>query len=213
MWEFRLGNNCGLSVGPLGPTHVIIEDIGIIHSIPNITIISPSDGIEYQKAISVAPDIDSPVFLRIHRQQTIRVNKEDFKFKVGKGTILKKGKDLSLFTYSTMVSKSLEAAKILGSKGIDVEVINISTLKPVDKNLIIESSLKTKKVVTVEEHSISNGLGSIIANILIKENPVKMKMIGIEDTFVIVGQYDELINYYGLTGPKIAANIYDFVNR
>lgn len=206
-----VGNNCGLSVSPLGPTHVIVEDVGVIRSLPNITIISPADGPEYRKAVISAVNIDGPVYLRIHRQKTKRINPDDYKFEVGKGSVLRKGSDVTVIATSTMVSRSLEAAEILKSEGIDAEVINIHTLKPIDKNILLESSSKTKKVVTVEEHSIVNGLGSAVADVLIKENPVKMDMIGIRDTFAVVGQYEELLDYYGLTGPKIAESIKSFL--
>ena len=112
-----------------------------------------------------------------------------------------------------MVPKTLEAAQILADKGISPEVINMSTLKPVDREAVLESSLKTRRVVTVEEHNIVNGLGTAVADVLIKENPVKMKMIGIKDIFAVVGDYNEVIDYYGLTGPKIAVQVEEFLKQ
>lgn len=206
-----VGNNCGLSVSSLGPTHVVVEDVGVISSLPNITIISPCDGPEYSKAVVSASEIDGPVYLRIHRMKAKRLNPENYEFKVGKANILRKGSDVTIISYSTMVSRSLEASKILQEKGINAEVINMHTLKPIDEDTILESSCKTKKVVTVEEHSIVNGLGGAVASLLVRENPVKMKMFGIMDTFPVVGEYEELLEYYGLTGPKIAAGIEYFL--
>ncbi len=206
-----MGNNCGFSVGSLGPTHVILEDASVLKSLPNMTIISPADGPEYRQAIFAAARINGPVYIRVHRLKTRRINHGDYKFEVGKASVLQKGNDITIIAISTMVEKSLEAAKILENKNIHAEVINMHTLKPIDSEIILESSSRTKKVVTVEEHSIVGGLGSSVADVLIKHNPVKMKMIGINDEFAKVGEYDELIEYYGLTGEKIALNIENFL--
>ena len=207
-----MANNCGFSVGPLGPTHVVIEDVGVIGSLPNITIISPADGPQYRESIVKAAQFDGPVYMRIHRQKARRINAEDYSLRIGKGDVVVRGNDLTIIASSSMVANSMDAAAILKNKGISAEVINISTLKPIDSQLILESSAKTKKVVTVEEHSIVNGLGSIVANILSASGPVLLKKIGIEDKFAIVGEYDELIDYYGLTGEKIAVSIENFLN-
>jgi len=151
--------------------------------------------------------------MRLGRQKIRRINKEDYEFKIGKGNILRKGNDITVIATSTMVSRALDAADILHDRQIELEVINIHTLKPIDREIILESSIKTKKVITVEEHSIINGLGSAVADILIEENPVKMKMIGINDLFTVIGEYDELLDYYGLTAPKIAVKIQNFLDK
>ena len=208
-----MGNNCGFSVSALGPTHVILEDVAIMRSIPNITIISPCDGLEYYQAVFAAAETEGPVYIRIHRQKVKRVNPENYRMTVGKANTIRDGSDVSIITCSSMVPKTLEAAQILADKGIDADVINMSTLKPVDREAILESSLKTRRIVTVEEHNIVNGLGTAVADVLIKENPVKMKMIGIQDLFAVVGDYDEVIDYYGLTGPKIAVQVEEFLNQ
>jgi len=206
-----MGNNCGFSVSALGPTHVILEDVSIMRSLPNMTIISPCDGPEYYQSVFAAAEIEGPVYIRIHRQKIKRLHSSDYKFKVGKGEILKKGSLVTVITCSSMVHEVLEASSKLEKKSIECEVINISTIKPVDRDLILSSSLKTKKVVTVEEHTIVNGLGSAVADVLSRENPVKIRMIGINDIFAVVGEYDEVLDYYGLTGPKIARNVEDFI--
>ena len=208
-----MGNNCGFSVSALGPTHVILEDVAILRSIPNITIISPCDGLEYYQAVFAAAETTGPVYIRIHRQKVKRVNPENYRLTVGKANTIRDGSDVSIITCSSMVPKTLEAAQILTGKGIDAEVINMSTLKPVDREAILESSLKTRRIVTVEEHNIVNGLGTAVADVIVKENPVKMKMIGIKDIFAVVGDYDEVIDYYGLTGPKIAVQVEEFLNQ
>ncbi|MBN2072728.1 MAG: hypothetical protein JW770_02115 [Actinobacteria bacterium] len=140
-----------------------------------------------------------------------RIHPEDYRIKVGRGEILKKGNDVTVIACSTMVSNSLEASNILKGRHIDTEVINMHTLKPVDSELILESSARTGRVVTVEEHTVVGGLGSSVADVLVKGNPVKMDMIGIEDKFALVGQYPELIDYYGLTPEKIADSIEQFL--
>ena len=208
-----VGTNCGLAVGVAGSTHTVLEDLGALRTLPNITIIAPSDGPEYRKAMIAASNIEGPVYMRSGRQKIKRINNRDYKFSIGKGSILRKGSDLTVIATSTMVSRSLDAADILQNKGINIEVINIHTLKPIDEKIILESSFRTKKVVTVEEHSIINGLGSAVADVIVKENPVKMKMIGINDLFSVVGEYDELLDYYGLTAPKIAIKIQDFLDQ
>ena len=208
-----MGNNCGFSVSALGPTHVILEDVAIMRSIPNITIVSPCDGLEYYQAVFAAAETAGPVYIRIHRQKVKRVNPENYRMTLGKANTLRAGSDVSIITCSSMVPKTLEAAQILAGKGISPEVINMSTLKPVDREAVLGSSLKTRRVVTVEEHNIVNGLGTAVADVLVKENPVKMKMIGIKDIFAVVGDYDEVIDYYGLTGPKIAVQVEEFLKQ
>jgi len=207
-----MGNNCGFSVGPLGPTHVVLEDIAVIGSLPNITIISPADGPQYREAIFKAAQLEGPVYLRVHREKARRIYGENYQMQIGKGEILKQGSDITVVATSTMVANCLDAAEALKSSGIDAEVINISTLKPIDREILLGSSAKTKKVVTVEEHSTINGLGSIVANVLAESGPAPIKKIGIEDVFAVVGQYQELIEYYGLTGPSIAQKIEEFLN-
>jgi transketolase len=206
-----MGNNCGFSVSALGPTHTVLEDISVIRSLPNITIISPCDGPEYSQAIIAAAEHDGPVYLRMHRMKTARVHSGDFKFAIGKGEIMLEGSDITIAACSSMLQKTLDAAKILAGKGIKAEVLNVSTIKPIDRELILKSSVKTKKVVSVEEHSVVNGFGSAVADVLIRDNPVKMKMIGIEDVFATVGDYNEMLEYYGLSAAKIAASVEDFV--
>lgn len=202
-----MGNNCGLSVGQLGPTHTIIEDVTVMRSIPNLTILAPADGPQYHAAILKAVEIDGPVFLRIHRQKTPRLYEGNVQVEPGSADILKNGCDITLIAASSMVPRTLEAARLLGEKGIDAEVVNAYSLKPVDKDTIMSSAEKTKRVVTIEEHTVLGGLGGIVAELLAKECRAKLDMIGIEDQFAVVGEYPELLEYYGLTGEKLAGRI------
>jgi len=187
--------------------------VAIMRSIPNITIISPCDGLEYYQAVFAAAEIEGPVYIRAHRQKIKRVNSENYRMTIGKANIMRNGSDVSMITCSSMVTKSLEAAQILSERGIDAEVLNMSTLKPIDREAILKSSIKTRRVVTIEEHNIVNGLGTAVADVIVKEGPVKMKMIGIEDLFAVVGSYDEVIDFYGLSGPKIAGQVEEFLNH
>jgi transketolase len=209
-----IGRDFGFQASTGGPTHMIFEDVGVLRTIPGITIIAPCDGPEYREAMIASYNYDGPVYIRMSRLKTKRVNKEDYSFKIGKGNILKEGKDITLFATSTLVSNTLDAAWILQGKGISAEVINIHTLKPVDPEIILKSCSKTGKAVSIEEHSVINGLGTAVADVLIKHHPVRMKMIGIEDIFSIVGaNYNQLLDYYGFTAEKLSLKIEDFLLR
>jgi transketolase len=205
-----LGNNSGFSVSALGPTHTILEEVGVFRALPNMTIICPADGIEYRQVLEVASKIKDPTYIRISRIKAKRIFSEDHKLVFGKADIVKTGENITLIATGTMVSKSLEAAAELEKKGVNAEVISMSTIKPLDEGAIVNSAAKTGKVVTIEEHSIYNGLGSAVAEVLVKKCPVRMKFIGTPDEYAPVGTYDELISYYGLTPEKIAENILDF---
>jgi len=202
-----IGNNCGFSVGSLGPTHTVLEDISVMRSIPNLIILSPSDGPQYRAAVFAAIDIENPVYIRVHRNKTPRLYNMDYKLVPGKADILKEGSDLTLISTSSMVNKTIEAAEILKEKGIDAEVINMYCLKPVDSNTIINSAEKTKKVITIEEHTIIGGLGGIVSEVLAQNSTAKLAMIGIKDLFAVVGDYQQLLDYYGLTSEKLVSRI------
>ena len=208
-----LGNNCGFSVGSLGPTHTVLEDITVMRSIPNLTIFSPSDGPQYRAAILAAADIESPVYIRVHRVKTPRLYDMDCRVIPGKADILKKGSDLTLISTSSMVNKTLEAAEILEGKGINAEVINMYCLKPVDTDTIIKSAEKTKKVITIEEHTIVGGLGGIVSEVLVQNCTARLSMLGIEDQFAVVGGYDQLLQYYNLDTEKLVIRIEESANR
>ena len=208
-----VGRDFGLQLSMCGPTHMILEDVGLLRTIPNLRIIGPCDGPELRLSMMAACELDGPVYIRMSRQKTKRINMNNYKFEVGKGTILRKGKDVTIIATSTLVANAVEATEILEQKGIYADLINMHTIKPIDKDVILESTSKTKRVITVEEHSIIGGLGSAVAEILVKEDPVRMKMIGTEDCFAIVGQsYEQLLDHYGFTGNKIAVQVENFLN-
>src|SRR5680860_945747 len=205
-----LGNNSGFSVSALGPTHTVLEEVGVLRSLPNMTIICPADGVEYRQVLKVASEINNPTYIRISRIKAKRVFGEDHKLVFGKADIIQEGNDITLIATGTMVSKALEAAAELENSKVRAEVISISTIKPLDEEAVIKSACKTGKVVTIEEHSVINGLGAAVAEVLAKKCPARIKFIGTPDEYAPVGTYEELIDYYGLTSGKIAQSIGDF---
>lgn len=203
-----VGLTSGLSVGILGPTHICIEDIAIMRSIPNIVIISPADCVETVKAIIEAAKINAPVYLRFTGiMGNPIVYKEDYDFEIGKAITLKEGNDIAIIATGTMVNNSLKASKILEEQGIDTKVINMHTIKPLDIQAIKEC-YGAKLIVTVEEHSKIGGLGSAVSEILAqdKDSPPQY-IIGIDDEYKRAGEYQYLIEQYGLQTEQIAQKI------
>jgi transketolase len=197
-------SHSGLTNGPDGASHQSLEDITIMRVIPNMTVIVPSDAIETEKAIISEVDRKGPAYIRLNRSKTPVINNEDYEFKIGKAVKLIDGNDLTIISTGTMVYESLEAAKILKSDGIYVSVLNIHTIKPIDRDAIIKAAKNTNRILTVEEHSIFGGLGGTVAEILGEEYPVMMKMIGTRDTFGESGEYRELLKKHGLVAENIA---------
>ncbi len=207
-----MGNNSGFSVSALGPTHTILEDVGVLRSLPNMTIISPADGIEYSQAPCAASQIDGPVYIRISRVKSKRIYAEDHELIVGKADIVRKGSDITIIASGTTVSIAIDAAQILSDQKIEAEVINLSTIKPLDKKTLLESVSKTRKIITVEEHSVINGIGSAVSDALIKEDPVKMDFIGVNDEYAPVGSYNELMDHYGINPVNVAVRVQAFLD-
>ncbi|SFK88265.1 transketolase [Lachnospiraceae bacterium KH1T2] len=204
--------HAGISVGEDGATHQCNEDIALMRTIPGMTIINPSDDVEARAAVKAAYEMDGPVYLRFGRLAVPVINdRPDYKFEIGKGIVLKEGKDLTIIATGLEVNESLEAAKLLANDGIDAEVINIHTIKPLDVDLVVKSAAKTGKVVTVEEHSIIGGLGGAVAEALAEHCPTKMKRIGVEDRFGESGPAVELLDKFGLNANGIYAKIKEFV--
>ena len=191
--------HAGISVGEDGASHQCIEDIALMRSIPGMIVINPADDTEAKAAVFAAYEHEGPVYMRFGR------------FEIGKGIVLKEGKDLSLIATGLEVSESLKAAEMLEADGISVEVINIHTIKPIDKDLILKTAKKTGKVVTVEEHSVIGGLGSAVAEVLSEECPTKMKRIGVFDTFGESGPAKELLHKYELDAEGIYKQVKAFL--
>ena len=186
--------HAGLTVGEDGATHQSIEDISIMRSIPNMVVINPADSVEAAQVIFEAAKYKGPMYIRLGRSEIPIIHDENYKFQLGKGEILREGNEVSIIATGIMVSKALEAYEKLKQEGIKVQVINISTIKPIDKELIMSVARKTGKIVTVEEHSVIGGLGSAVAEVLASEQTAKIKMIGIEDKFGTSGNPNELLN-------------------
>ena len=204
--------HAGISVGEDGASHQCNEDIALMRTIPGMTIINPSDDVEAKAAVEAAYKMDGPVYLRFGRLAVPVINDNaDYKFEIGKGVVLKEGKDLTIIATGLEVNESLEAAKKLAEDGIDAEVINIHTIKPIDADLIVKSASKTGKVVTVEEHSVIGGLGGAVAEVLSEKCPTKMLRIGVQDTFGESGPAVKLLEKYELDAAGIYKQIKAFL--
>ena len=204
--------HAGISVGEDGATHQCNEDIALMRTIPGMVVINPADDVEARAAVKAAYAYQGPVYLRFGRLAVPVFNDEaSYKFELGKGIVLKEGKDVTIVATGLCVSNALEAAEQLAAEGIDAEVINIHTIKPLDEELILASAKKTGKVVTVEEHSVIGGLGSAVCDTLSANLPTKTLKIGINDTFGESGPAKELIVKYGLDADSICKKVAAFV--
>ena len=199
--------HAGISVGEDGASHQCNEDIALMRTIPGMVVISPADDIEAKAAVKAAYEHDGPVYLRFGRLAAPVINDENYKFELGKGVVLREGKDLTLIATGLMVSRALEAAKTLAAEGIDAEVINIHTIKPLDEELVVASAKKTGKVVTVEEHSVIGGLGSAVCDALCAQAPTPVLKIGMNDVFGESGPAVALLHKYGLDAEGIVGSI------
>ena len=204
--------HAGISVGEDGATHQCNEDIALMRTIPGMTIINPSDDIEAKAAVKAAYEMEGPVYLRFGRLAVPVINdRDDYKFEIGKGVVLKEGTDLTLIATGLEVAESLAAAEKLEAEGISVEVINMHTIKPLDVDLVVRSAAKTGKVVTVEEHSIIGGLGSAVAEVLAEKQPAKLLRIGVEDRFGESGPALKLLEKYELDAAGIYKKVKAFL--
>ncbi len=199
--------HAGITVGEDGATHQCNEDIALMRTIPGMTIINPADADEAYAAVEAAINFYGPVYLRFGRFAVPNYSKElvkDYKFEIGKGVTYKEGKDVTIVATGFMVHLALEAAELLAAEGIDAGVINIHTIKPLDKELLLSAAKKTGAIVTAEEHSIIGGLGAAVSETLSETYPVPVTRVGVEDKFGASGQVPELLEIYGLTAKNIA---------
>ena len=196
--------HAGISVGEDGATHQCNEDIALMRAIPGMVVINPADDIEAKAAVKAAYEYVGPVYLRFGRLAVPVINDNaDYKFEIGKGIVLREGKDVAIIATGLEVGESLAAAEMLAADGIDAKVINIHTIKPLDEELVVAAAKETGKVVTVEEHSVIGGLGSAVAEVLAEKAPTKMMRIGVNDTFGESGPAVALIKKYGLDAESI----------
>ena len=196
--------HAGLTVGEDGASHQAIEDLSIMRSIPNMTVICPADGVETKAAINAIAEYNGPCYVRLGRMAVNDVNDENsYKFEIGKGVQLKEGNDVTIIATGIMVEAAIDASNELAKDGINARVINIHTLKPIDKDIIIKAAKETGAIVTAEEHNVIGGLGSAVCEVLSEEYPVPVKRIGVKDTFGESGKPNELLEKYGLTAKDI----------
>lgn len=197
--------HAGISVGEDGATHQCLEDIGIMRTIPNMVIINPADATEARLAVKAAIDHKGPVYLRFGRLAVPTVFDESYKFEIGKGVELKAGTDVTIVATGLMVPYAMEAADVLAEKGISARVINMATIKPIDKDILVKAAKETGAVVTAEEHNIIGGLGSAVAEVLAENAPVPMRRVGTQDVFGRSGTPSALLELYGLDTKTIVA--------
>lgn len=204
--------HAGISVGEDGATHQCNEDIALMRTIPGMVVINPCDDVEARAAVKAAYEYVGPVYMRFGRLAIPVINDpETYHFEIGRGVMLKEGKDVTIIATGLCVNESLEAAKLLAADGIDAEVINIHTIKPLDEDMVVASAQKTGKVVTVEEHSVIGGLGSAVCDTLSEKAPTKVMKIGIYDCFGESGPAAELIKKYELDAESIYKKVKAFV--
>ena len=197
--------HAGISVGEDGATHQCLEDIGLMRTIPGMVIINPADDVEAQAAVEAAILHNGPVYLRFGRLAVPTIfDKETYKFELGKGVELEEGSDATIIATGLMVPEALEAKKLLEAEGVSARVINIHTIKPIDKDIIIKAAKETGAIVTAEEHNVIGGLGSAVAEVLCENAPAPMRRIGTQDVYGRSGKPAALLEYYGLTAKDIA---------
>lgn len=201
----------GISVGEDGASHQCCEDFALMRTIPGMTVMCPSDDVEARKMVHAAYEMEGPVYIRFGRAATPVYHDEDFPFVIGKGEIIQEGTDAAVIATGILVPEAIEAGKRLAAEGIQVRVINMATIKPLDEALVIETARTCKKIVTVEEHNILGGLGEAVAAVLAEHCPVPMRRIGVRDEFGHSGPAAELLKQFGLTADHIVIQTKEIV--
>ncbi len=207
-----VGRCAGLTYDQLGSTHHSIDDVAIIRTIPGVTVISPGDPVTIKKAVHAMIEHKGPCYLKIGSPKMPVLHPEDIDFQLGKGIVMHDGHDVTLIGTGTVLSKAVGAAKLLEEAGISVRLIDIHTIKPLDRDLILTAARETGRIVTVEEHFVAGGLGSAVAELCSQEHPVKIKIIGLPDKYASNGPYEELLGKYGLQSDQICETIIKFLN-
>ena len=197
--------HAGISVGEDGASHQCCEDIALMRTIPGMTILNPADDVEARLAVFAAAEHDGPVYMRFGRLAVPRIFDENYKFEIGKGVYLNEGTDVTIIATGLMVERAMQAAQLLKNEGISAALINMATIKPIDKDIILDAAKKTGCIVTAEEHSVIGGLGSAVAEVLSEAYPVPVTRVGVEDVFGKSGPALELLEIYGLNAENIAA--------
>ena len=208
------GTYAGLSDSYDGASHHAIADIAFMRALPNMTVVSVSDPVEAELATRAAAEFKGPVYLRLSRAEVpVVLDKATYTFEIGKGVTLREGSDLTLVATGYMLIKAIEAAELLAAKGIKARVVNIHTIKPIDRDLLIACAKETGAIVTAEEHNVYGGLGSAVAEVLSQSCPVPMEVVGVNDTFTESGDYEKLLAKYGLSAVNIVAHAEKVLKR
>lgn len=205
--------HAGISVGEDGASHQCCEDFALMRAIPGMVVICPADDVEARQAVKAAYDYSGPVYLRFGRLAVPVFHGDDYKFEIGKGELIREGTDITIIANGLMVAEAIEAGKTLELCGIDAEIINISTIKPLDKELVTASAKKTGKVITVEEHNVIGGLGEAVCAALSEECPVQVKRIGVNDEFGHSGPAKDLLKQFGLSAENIVKTAKDLLSK
>lgn len=195
--------HAGITVGEDGATHQMIEDISLMRTLPNMTVISTSDDVQTKWAVNEISKIDGPVYLRLSRLATPIIYNEEQKFEIGKAVQIGNGEKGTIFATGVTVSEALKAQEVLKNNGIDVRVVDIHTIKPIDKDIIVKCAKETEKLISIEDHNIIGGLGSAISEVLVEEYPKKLIRLGIKDTFGKSGRAEELMKFFGISMENI----------
>lgn len=205
------GAHAGISVGPDGATHQALEDVALMRVLPNMTVVVPCDAVETEKTTLALAEREGPCYIRFGREAVPVITDEDSPFEIGKANVLRDGKDAVLFANGAMVYEGLEAAKQLAGEGIDLMVVNLHTVKPLDQEAVVAAAQKTGRVITAEEHQAAGGMGSAVAECLAQNYPVPMRILGMQDGFGESGAPDELMKRYGFSSDAIYQAVKDFV--
>jgi transketolase len=208
-----VGRCAGLTYSTLGPTHQSLEDMAIVRTIPGVVVLSPGDPVTITKATLAAAEHRGPVYMRIGSPDMPVLHPEDLEFRIGKGVQMTDGRDITVIATGTALSRAHEAVEILAKRGIAARLIDIHTIKPLDQELVLKAARDTGKIVTVEEHYTTGGLGGAVAELLARAHPTQMRMIGVDDQFASNGPYEELLGLYGLLGPQIADTVEGFLKE
>ncbi len=199
--------HCGITVGEDGATHQMLEDIGLMRGLPNMTVISTSDDVQTRWAVKEISKLKGPVYMRLCRLETPVIYDENQKFEIGKAIQIGEGNDGTVFATGVVVNEAIKAKEELEKQGINIRVVDIHTIKPIDEETIIKCAKETKKLVSIEDHSVINGLGTAISDVLTEKYPTKLIKMGIQDEFGRSGKATELLEYYGLTADGIIHQI------
>lgn len=209
-----IGSHAGISVGEDGATHQCCEDIALMRAIPGMVVLNPADHYEMRAAVRAAAEYVGPVYIRLGRLAVESCNNnDDYRFEIGKGITLRDGKDVTIIATGLMVGEAVKAVKELEAQGIDARLIDMHTIKPLDRELVLKAARETGKIVTVEEHSVIGGLGEAVSSLLCEECPVPVKKIGVNDVFGHSGPAKDLLKQFGLSAENIVATTREFIGK